>query len=45
MEGANTKSRLLTPDANADPAQAELVEASIHLGGFPFGFGVWQNSQ
>ena len=29
----HTKSRLLTPDSNADSAQAELVEASIRLGG------------
>jgi hypothetical protein len=29
----DTQSRLFTPDSNADPAQAELVEASIRLGG------------
>jgi hypothetical protein len=37
----NTKSRWLTPDSSADPAQAELVEASIRLGGFLIRIGYY----
>ena len=36
----DAKSRLLPPASNADPAQAERVEASIRLGGLLFGFGI-----
>ena len=34
LSRCDTKSRLLTPNATADPAQPERVEASIRLGVF-----------
>jgi hypothetical protein len=36
---SDTKSRLLTPDSNADPAQPERVESSIRLEGFSIRIG------
>ena len=36
----NPQSWWLTPDLNADPAQAEQGEASIRLGSFRFGFAL-----